>query len=311
MKYFLLVNVIAAALVSQTASAGVISDYLTSQPAPDKRYSLSGGWLHAIPTGDANPLQNSTVINNGSNSGVLTNVTGLQNWQSPNTGLEADDVDTVGLVFKYSATDNIKFEFKGGIPPKVDILGKGTVFAPISASLNGEALANNLQISDLTQGNGVAASARAWLPVVEAQYQFGRSGVDKLRPYVGVGFMYAYFNDFELNEGIRNDLEIAGQRVQQLKANNPFVAINPELAANGSMDVDVDSGSDFAPIITVGATYDLNDKWFAVGSLSYAKLNSDTTIKVIDKQTKETLITAKTKTDIDPFITYVGLGYRF
>ncbi len=234
----------------------------------------------------------------------------MQSWQSPNTGLEADDVDTAGLIFKYAVTDNIKFEIKGGVPPRVDILGKGEVFAPINASLNGEALSNNLPITDLTQGSGVAASARAWLPVVEAQYQFGKSGVDKLRPYVGVGFMYAYFNDFELNNGIRNDLEIAGQRVQQLKANNPFVAIG-ELAADGSMDVDVDSGSDFAPIITLGATYDLNDKWFAVGSLSYAKLDSDTTIKVIDKQTNETLITAKTKTNIDPIISYLGIGYRF
>ncbi len=310
MKYLVLLSVLGAAAVSHSASAANIADYFANQPAPDKRYSVSVGWLHANPTGDANALQNSTVINDGSSSGVLTDITGLQNWQSPNTGLEADNVDTAGILFKYSATDNIKFEIKGGVPPKVDILGKGTVFAPISASLGDDVLANGLQISDLTQGSGVAASARAWLPVVEAQYQFGKSGVDKLRPYVGVGFMYAYFNDIELNDGIRNDLEIAGQRVQQLQADNPFVAIG-ELAADGSMDVDVDSSSDFAPIITVGATYDLNDKWFAVGSLSYAKLDSDTTIKVIDKQTNETLIKAKTKTDIDPFITYLGVGYRF
>lgn len=310
MKYFVLLSIVSAVAISHSATAGNISDYLANQTIPDKRYSVSVGWLHANPTGDANALQNSTVINDGSSSGILTDVTGLQSWQSPNTGLEADDVDTAGLIFKYAATDNIKFEIKGGVPPRVDILGKGEVFAPINASLGDDVIANDLPISDLTQGNGVAASARAWLPVVEAQYYFGKSGVDKLRPYVGVGFMYAYFNDIELNDGIRNDLEIAGQRVQQLKANNPFVAIG-ELAADGSMDVDVDSGSDFAPIITLGATYDLNDKWFAVGSLSYAKLDSDTTIKVIDKQTNETLITAKTKTDIDPFITYLGLGYRF
>lgn len=310
MKHLLLLNIIAATLVSQTASAGIVSDYFANQTIPDKRYSVSGGWLHANPTGDANALRNSTVIRDGSSSGVLSNITGLQSWQSPNTGLEADDVDTAGLVFKYAITDNIRFEFKGGVPPKVDILGKGTVFAPISASLNGDVLPNNLPISDLTQGNGVAATARAWLPVVEAQYHFGKSGVDKLRPYVGVGFMYAYFNDIELNDGIRNDLEIAGQRVQQLQANNPFVAIG-ELTADGSMDVDVDSGSDFAPIVTVGANYDFTDKWFAVGSLSYAKLSSDTTIKIRDKQTKETLITAKTKTDIDPIISYLGIGYRF
>lgn len=310
MKHFLLLGVIGAMMTSHSASAGTIADYFANQTVPDKRYSVSVGWLYAHPTGDANPLQNSTVINNGSNSSILTNINGLQSWQSPNTGLEADNVHTAGVLFEYAATDHITFEVKGGVPPIVDILGVGTVYAPIEASLNGAPLNNDLLITDLTQGNGIAASARAWLPVAEVQYHFGKSGVDKLRPYVGVGFMYAYFNDFELNDGVRNDLEIAGQRVQQLQANNPFVAIG-ELSADGSMDVDVDSSSDFAPIVTVGATYDFNDKWFAAGSLSYAKLGSDTTIKIIDKATDETLITAKTKTDIDPFITYLGVGYRF
>jgi outer membrane protein len=50
-------------------------------------------------------------------------------------------------------------------------------------------------------------------PAIEAQYQFGKSGVNKFRPYLGVGLMYAHFNDIKLNE-IRSDLISAGHMIQ-------------------------------------------------------------------------------------------------
>lgn len=41
------------------------------------------------------------------------------------------------------------------------------------------------------------------------------------------------------------------------------------------MKVKSKADSAIAPIINVGATYDFNESWYAVGSLSYAKLDSD------------------------------------
>ena len=76
------------------------------------------------------------------------------------------------------------------------------------------------------------------------------------------------------------------------------------------MRVKVEADSAWAPILNVGATYDFDENWFAVGSISYAKLDSDTTITVKNKAGDQ-LIEAKSNIDIDPYITYLGVGYRF
>ena len=53
-------------------------------------------------------------------------INGLESFASASgSGLEADDADTVGLLFNYYINDNWSVEFKAGIPPTVDILGKG------------------------------------------------------------------------------------------------------------------------------------------------------------------------------------------
>ena len=59
-------------------------------------------------------------------------------------------------------------------------------------------------------------SARAWTPAIQAQYYFGKSGINKFRPFVGAGLMYAYFNDIEINSGIENDLIRAGHMIQNI-----------------------------------------------------------------------------------------------
>ena len=349
-------------LFSQTAFAEF--DYFKTDGS-FKRFSVSAGWLHAAPQGDANPMQNTTAIKDGTVSnngsvkvktvrevlvkdqdrfgfidgtlGVLgaetdlskvpvlgdvsgtTKIGGLESWTSAGTGLEADDVDTVGLLFSYYFNDKWSMQLKAGIPPKVDILGKGQVFAPLTGKVSPSGIAGGLlgdfeiskdiPITNLEQGNGVASSARAWLPVTELQYQFGRSGVNKFRPYVGAGVLYAYFNDIELNSGIRQDLEMAGHQIQNIKDDKAGAALEDKLSGSG-MSVDVEADSAFAPIVTIGATYDFNDRWFGVGSVSYAKLNSDTTITVKNDAGEE-LIRSSTTLDIDPYITYLGVGYRF
>jgi hypothetical protein len=65
-------------------------------------------------------------------SGTST-INGLSNWQD-GTGLEADDVDTVGMMLNYHFTDHVSLEVKAGIPPKVDIKGKGDIYALVRIS---------------------------------------------------------------------------------------------------------------------------------------------------------------------------------
>lgn len=255
-----------------------------------------------------------------------TVINGLGNFATPGTGLESDTVDTLGMLFTYYVDDHWGVEVKAGIPPKVDILGKGEVIAPFKGTVTptglGTALGDfdikdDIQITDMTRGGGVASTARAWLPAALVQYQFGKPGVNKFRPYVGAGVMYAYFDDIKLNKGIGQDLQVAAGRLELINNNQAGAALGSkeEIRDNkdagvADMRVKVKADSAWAPIINVGATYDLDENWFAVGSVSYAKLDSDTTITVKNGKGDQ-LIEAKSNIDIDPYITYLGLGYRF
>lgn len=316
-----------------------------------KRFSLSAGWLHAMPQGSANPININTTVAEGTQSKVgdvskqavldaavkdsnpivygainlwptdtvsglatgTATIKGLSNWQSQGTGLEADNVDTVGIMANYHFTDNLSLEIKAGIPPKVDIKGKGDIYAPLSGSastiLGDIDLKQDLHITDLTQG-GKAATARAWLPAVELHYQFGKSGVNKFRPYVGAGVMYAYFNDLKMNSGIESDLVKAGHMIQNIHDGKAGAALDGKTSSADPI-VKLEATDTFAPIVTVGATYDFNPNWFAVGSVSYSKMNNEAKIYVTDRNTGKELIQANTKIDIDPLITYLGVGYRF
>ena len=59
-------------------------------------------------------------------------ISGLSQWNS-NAGIEVEDVDTLGLMFTYNINENIALQLVGGVPPKVDLKGKGQVYAPFSA----------------------------------------------------------------------------------------------------------------------------------------------------------------------------------
>jgi outer membrane protein W len=338
-----------------------------------KRFSVSAGWLHAMPQGKGNPININTGVAEGTKSkvGSVTadsvlnaidrstkegqtkhdtlatllktpiisslisekkdgvtylksnisgeaTINGLSNWQAQGTGLEAGDVDTLGIMANYHFTDNISLEVKAGIPPKVDIKGKGQIYAPLSGvdkpsglgSVLGDIpLKKDIFITNLSQSKK-AASATAWLPAAEIHYQFGKTGVNKFRPYVGVGVMYAHFTHLKLDDNVSNDLVAAGHMIQNVLDNKAGAALDGKTSsANPKIKVEADDA--WAPMATLGATYDFNPNWFAVGSVTYAPMSSDAKITISDSNTGKELIRANTKIDIDPLITYVGVGYRF
>ncbi|MBO9531306.1 MAG: OmpW family protein, partial [Acinetobacter oleivorans] len=290
-----------------------------------KRFSVSAGWLHAMPQGKANNIFVNTSAKDGTYAvgdvqldsvtdaiaktaegdkakekllnvaalgkaiGLVKNdtltadmsgsakITSLESWENPNTGLEAEDVDTVGIMLNYNFTDNLSLEVKAGIPPKVDIKGKGQINAPLIGVATPEGnvggilgpIANGLidgigpipldsqiPITNLGQEKK-AASARAWLPAVELHYQFGKSGVNKFRPYVGAGVMYAYFNDLKMNSNIETDLINAGHMVQNVLDGKAGAALDGKKSSADPV-VKLKATDTFAPIVTVGATYDFN-----------------------------------------------------
>ena len=252
------------------------------------------------------------------NTGTAT-LNGLDAWQAGGTGLEADDVDTLGLMFNYYINDNVSLQMIAGLPPKVDINGKGEIVAPMSGTAFPGGLAGSLfpelalkqDIPITNLGNkSKAATVRAWTPAIEAQYQFGKSGVNKFRPYVGAGLMYSHFSNIKLNGQVRDDLIAAGHMIQNISDDQAGAALDGKTSSANPF-VKVKTTDAIAPIVSVGATYDFTENWYAVASVSYAKLNNQAKIDVIDANTGKRLIHSTTKVDIDPLITYLGVGYRF
>ncbi|ENV34040.1 OmpW/AlkL family protein [Acinetobacter gerneri] len=247
-------------------------------------------------------------------------INGLESWQNAGTGLEADDVDTLGLTLSYYVNDNVSLQLIGGLPPKVDIQGKGEIVANMtgiaSPAGNVQSLVNkqlnlikDIPITNL--GNkSKASSVRAWTPAIEAQYQFGKSGVNKFRPYVGVGLMYAHFSNIKLDSQIGADLVAAGHMIQNIHDGQAGAALDGKTSSANPF-VRVKTTDAIAPIVSVGATYDINQNWYGIASVSYAKLNNQANIDVIDANNGNKLIHSSTKIDIDPIITYLGVGYRF
>ncbi|WP_425915169.1 OmpW/AlkL family protein [Acinetobacter sp. TSRC1-2] len=246
-------------------------------------------------------------------------INSLESWEAQGTGLEADDVTTLGIMTNYFFTDNVSFEMKAGIPPKVDLRGKGKIYAPFSAVATPQIgnlpleflnidLQNDIFITDL-EAHRAAATARAWTPAFEFQYHFGKTGVNKFRPYVGLGVMYAYFNELEINPRTEQDLIAAGHMIANIKEGNAGASLEGK-KSKANPQVDLKATDAIAPIATLGFTYDFNDKWFAVGSVSYAHMKNETTITVTDATHGE-LIRSKADIEINPILAYAGVGIRF
>ncbi len=298
--------------VSTAAYEGIQSDVgeISSQAVIDNRAENSSGlanWLIDLING-VNPNSTLPAFMSGT-----ANIYGLENWNNPGTGLEADDVTTLGIMTNYFFTDNISFEMKAGIPPKVDLQGKGKIYAPFSAIaspiVGSIELDNDIFITDL-EAHGPAASARAWTPAFEFQYHFGKTGVNKFRPYIGVGLMYAYFNELEINPQTERDLIAAGHMIANILDNKAGASLDGSPNENANPKVKVEATDAFAPVVTAGFTYDFNDKWFAVGSISYAHLNNETAITVTDNNFGK-LIESKADIEVNPILAYAGIGMRF
>lgn len=193
------------------------------------------------------------------------------NWTSPNTGLEVENINTMGIMFNYYLNDNISFELKAGIPPKVKAKGIGQVYAPVIGQVNlpptstaligtnSIPISQQLYITDLTQSK-YAIDTRVWMPAIEAHYQFGVSGINKFRPYVGVGILYAYLENVKINSGIENDLILAGHRVQNILTGNAGNSL-AGISSDAKPIIKLSTRNAFAPIFSVGFNYD-----FKVGS---------------------------------------------
>lgn len=195
---------------------------------------------------------------------------------APNAGFELEDSDTAEFKFDYLVNDNVSLGLIVGVPPTFDIKGKGQL---LGGALN---LDKFSKVGDV----------KVYSPVVTGKYHFGT--VDsKFRPYVGAGFMYAHFSDFKLDSAIANDATLK--------------------TINGSIhNVKIDDA--VAPVAFIGADYNITKNWFATASVSYVHLSTHANLQVSGTNpitTQPVEVQGSSKIEINPIVTYLGVGYRF
>lgn len=106
--------------------------------------------------------------------------------------------------------------------------------------------------------------------------------------------MYAHFDGFDLESTVNPALNAAvGGGALGLSATN----------------VSIDDA--VAPVATIGADYNFNKDWFATASVTYAHLKTKATLDINSSTYNSTVIKGETDIEINPIVTFVGLGYRF
>lgn len=250
-----------------------------------KTFAVSAGWLHVMPQGSKQGVY-------GQTGPVLNNLPAA----SANAGFEVQDADTGGVMLDYFVNDNVSLELVLGVPPKMELSGKNNI------------IASGIPVVSLDKYSK-AATTDAYTPTFTGRYHFGSIN-NKFRPYVGAGLMYAHFSDVKTDSRINSELATT--------INGTLNALHPEFG--GKLDVKPNLGKvkvddAIAPVVTLGADYNITKEWFATASVSYAHLQTDAKINVNGvapgTNTPTTLLSGHSKIEINPIVTYLGIGYRF
>ncbi len=119
--------------------------------------TLSTGWLHIAPQGNATPL-------------VVQSIGGeTVNRQLAGTGAHATSTNTVGITTESYVTDNIGVAMLLGLPLTVNLVGDGAL-----------------------EKYGNLGSTRPMPPAIELRYHLFSVG-SKFRPFIGLGVNYTWF----------------------------------------------------------------------------------------------------------------------
>ncbi|MDO9419216.1 MAG: OmpW family outer membrane protein [Herminiimonas sp.] len=133
---------------------------------------------------------------------------------------------------------------------------------------------------------GQLGTAKQWSPAIVAKWYFGGAN-DKWRPFVGLGVTHVWYTSVQLSSSM-----------QALAAPVPGGTASAELS------------SSWAPVANVGVTYNFNKNWSLGMSLSYIPLDTDAYIT--GKTAGGTVISrSQTNLTLDPYVTFISLGYKF
>ena len=213
----------------------------------------------------------------GSSATALQSSSAAGTFTSTSTGGQIHNTFTAELAFTYFITDHFALDLATGIPPKLKLYAQGTVapFGPSGPKLG----LGNLQ---------PLATTRSWPPILFLKYYFG-AAQSRVRPFVGIGVNYTWFSHTELNPTFGGALQQVAGPGGQVKT-----SLSPS----------------WNPAFNAGVSYNIDKNWYANASLTYLPLKTNATVSAYSASGQPVLVN-KTHITANPWIAFVGIGYRF
>ena len=212
-------------------------------------------------------------------------------FDSPGTEQTIGNAIKPILTMSYFITENWAVTVVGGIPPKLNVYGHGSVVTP--------GLLNKV-VPPVEMGkasNNPVATVLHWFPSALVQYYFGERG-DNFHPFVGVGLGYSFFTHVRLEPGFKANLNKTGS----------FLTLASTLDPTDSSDADASAA--FRPLLNAGFAYQFDKTWGMGVSLSYVPIKTVATIRVKDKYGKVAM-TSTADLDIPTVATSATVAYKF
>jgi outer membrane protein len=212
-----------------------------------------------------------------SSATALQSTSAAGTFTSPGTGGQIHNTFSAELAFTYFVTDNIALDLATGVPPKLKLYAQGTAapFGPGGPTLDFGSLQP-------------LATTRSWPPILFVKYFFG-AAQSSLRPFVGIGVNYTWYSHTQLNPAFAAALtQVAGPGGQAKASLSPS----------------------WNPAFNAGLSYNISKSWYATASLTYLPLKTNATVSAVAAN-GQAVLTNKTHITANPWITFVGVGYRF
>lgn len=134
---------------------------------------------------------------------------------------------------------------------------------------------------------GEIGTAKQWSPALVAKWYFG-DATSKFRPFIGGGVTYVWYSDVQLSQGFQSAAAVAPP---------------------GTGTATAKLSSSWAPVATVGATYNFDKNWSVAFSASYIPLKTNADITTSGGLAGPQ--TARTSLTLNPVVTFLSVGYTF
>ncbi|MGH8493702.1 MAG: OmpW/AlkL family protein [Moraxellaceae bacterium] len=255
------------------------------------RHKISLGALMLRPQGEGHGLNVSIPT---------ATVPAAENFTVANIETQVGDANTVGIFYSYAIDTHWGIEFFGGIPPEVELYGKGVLNAPVTVvggQLQNGGATPLLDVGD--PANNPIATAKAWAPALIGTYSFfdTKAGI---RPYIGLGLCYGFLTDIKINPNITQALNDKGALLALITGNPDASTVSVEGEADPFLSV----------VGTLGVDMNLTEKLGLKASASYIPSSTDVRLKIRDSKGME-VAEISTNIPIDPLIFFVAVSYRF